>query len=78
MPHYYKIKLNIDKNQAVMKYFTLLLDSLNKNDKELNAVLMKGKEGYEIFAGRPLSQDEKSFLNFSMLPLQAYKKELSL
>lgn len=60
MPFYYRINLkNFDES-----YFTNLLKLLNMANTNLGAILMKGKDGYEIFTKMPLSYKEKFFLFF--------------
>lgn len=65
MPYYYAIRLK-DFNET---YFNDLLKVLNTADKTLNAILMKGKGGYEIFANRPFTVRERLFLYFCTHPL---------
>lgn len=65
MPFYYAISLK-DFDDV---YFSDLLKILNTADNTLNAILMKGKGGYEIFTNRPFTIIEKKFLYFSTHPL---------
>lgn len=65
MPRYYKIKMkDFDKN-----YFETLLNFLNVADRTLNAVLMTGKDGYEIFVNRPFTVGEERFLYLYTRPI---------
>lgn len=72
MPHYYKINLK-DFNSV---YFASLLNFLNKCDKTLNAVLMEGKEDYQIFTNRPLNSKEKGVLYLCSHELKDIQEEL--
>jgi len=69
MPYYYAIRSKYF-NDA---YFNDLLKVLNTADRTLNAILMKGKGGYEIFANRPFTIKEKLFLYFCTCELKETK-----
>lgn len=65
LPSYYRVTLE----EFDETYFKTLLNFLNISDKTLGAVLMKCKDGYEVFTNRPLTTKEGFFLYVCTQPI---------